>query len=130
LNFPDVRILSTKLSLIKEPILLPKLEEMVLLAILKHGADTTAGEVQAALSEAAGKERAFGSIFTTLDRLTEKKMVKWRKGTPDARRGGRAPRLYTITGVGQTSLIASLRATQSLAHGIDLGTVAPAGARG
>jgi DNA-binding PadR family transcriptional regulator len=112
-----------------EGLLLPKLEEMVLLVILKHGPEATAGRVQAALSEALGREQAFGSIFTTLDRLSAKKFVKWRKGAPDARRGGRAPRLYTITGSGQATLIASLRATRSLAKGVDIGASVPSGAR-
>jgi PadR family transcriptional regulator PadR len=110
---------------------LPKLEELVLLAILKHGPEATAGDVQAALSEAVGREQSFGSIFTTMDRLTAKKFVKWRKGVSDERRGGRAPRLYTITGTGQATLFASLRATQSLVDGRALGGVPiPAGARG
>jgi DNA-binding PadR family transcriptional regulator len=108
---------------LRESPVLPKLEEMILLAILKHGPDTTAGDVQAALSEALETEQAFGSIFTTLERLSAKKFVKWRKGLPDARRGGRAPRLYTITAAGQATLIASLRATRSLARGTRLGDV-------
>jgi len=102
--------------------LLPKLEEMILLAVLKHGTDATAGDVQATLSKAAGREQSFGSVFTTLDRLAEKKFVKWRKGKPDSRRGGRAPRLYTITGTGQSELVASLRVTNSLTIGLDLPT--------
>jgi predicted transcriptional regulator len=95
---------------------------MILLAVLKHGPDATAGDVQAALSDAAGREQSFGSVFTTLDRLTAKKLVKWHKGQPDPQRAGRAPRLYTVTGVGQSTLIASLRATSSLTAGLDLGT--------
>lgn len=106
--------------------MLPKLEELILLALLKQGPDTTAGTVQAMLSEATGREQAFGAVFTTLDRLTEKKFVKWKKGLPDERRGGRAPRLYTITGPGRTTLIASLRATQVLAEGTAIGGLIPA----
>jgi len=96
---------------------------MVLLAVLKNGPDTTAGDVQAVLSEATGREQAFGSIFTTLDRLTDKKFVKWKRGVPDDRRGGRAPRLYTVTGSGRATLIASLEATRALADGLDLGAL-------
>jgi PadR family transcriptional regulator, regulatory protein PadR len=107
---------------------LPKLEEMILLALIKEGPDATAGNVQARLSEAIGREQAFGAVFTTLDRMTDKKFVKWRKGEPDPRRGGRAPRLYTVTGKGRTTLIASLQATETLAKGTDLGGT-PAGAR-
>jgi DNA-binding PadR family transcriptional regulator len=106
---------------------LGKLEEMVLLAILRHGTEATAGDVQAALSEALNREQSFGSVFTTLDRLTDKKLVKWRKGVPDARRGGRAPRLYTVTAPGQATLAASLRATQALTANTKFGDPAPAG---
>jgi|SRR6266700_245131 len=93
---------------------------MILLAVLKHSPEATAGDVQASLSEALGREQAFGSIFTTLDRLTEKKFVKWRKGLPDEIRGGRAPRLYTVTARGQTTLVESLRAVQALAESAGL----------
>jgi PadR family transcriptional regulator, regulatory protein PadR len=104
---------------------LPKLEEMILLALVKEGPDATAGDVQARLSEAIGREQAFGAVFTTLDRMTDKKFVKWRKGEPDPRRGGRAPRLYTVTGRGRATLAASLRAMQALADGFPL----PVGAK-
>ena len=92
--------------------MLSKLEELILLAVFRGGADATAGDVQSALSAAFKREQQFGSVFTSLDRLSEKKMVRWKKGEPDARRGGRAPRLYEITALGQKSLDASLRATQ------------------
>jgi PadR family transcriptional regulator len=94
---------------------LSKLEELILLAVLRGVADVTAGDVQAALSAAFGREQQFGSVFTSLDRLSEKKLVRWRKGEPDARRGGRAPRLYEITAQGRKTLDVSLRATMSLA---------------
>lgn len=110
--------------------MLPKLEEIVLLAVLRQGEDTTAGHVQAALSDATGREQAFGSVFTTLDRLCDKRMVKWRKGNPDNRRGGRAPRLYTITASGRAALIDSLRVTETLKAAAGLGPLVPAGHKG
>jgi DNA-binding PadR family transcriptional regulator len=103
--------------------MLPKLEETILLLVLKAGPDTTAGDVQAALSEALGKEQSFGAVFTTLDRLSRKKFVKWHKGEPDPNRGGRAPRLYTVTALGQTTLKASLRPTLTLVADVGLGTI-------
>jgi DNA-binding PadR family transcriptional regulator len=77
------------------------------------------------LSEATGREQAFGGIFTTLDRLSEKKFVKWKKDLPDERRGGRAPRLYTITGTGRAVLASSWQATQHLADGTNIGDLIP-----
>ena len=95
--------------------MLSKLEELILLAVLRSCADVTAGDVQASLSAAFGREQQFGSVFTSLDRLSEKKLVRWKKGEPHARRGGRAPRLYEITAQGRKVLDESLRATQIIA---------------
>jgi DNA-binding MarR family transcriptional regulator len=66
------------------------LQEMILLAVLREGPDATAGDVQAALSKALGREQAFGSVFVTLDRLSDGKMIRWRKGEPDDRRSRRS----------------------------------------
>jgi predicted transcriptional regulator len=73
--------------------MISKLEELTLFVVLRGSRHATASDVQAALSDAARKEQSFGSVFTTLDRLSDKKLVKWPKGEPDGRRGGRAPRL-------------------------------------
>jgi PadR family transcriptional regulator, regulatory protein PadR len=85
--------------------------------VFRGGRETTAGEVQTALSDVSKKEQSFGSVFTTLDRLSEKKLVRWRKGEPEERRGGRAPRLYEITAAGRKALDESVRATREAAGG-------------
>lgn len=100
--------------------MLPKLEETILLVVLKAGPDATAGGVQAALSDALGKEQSFSAVFTTLDRLSQKRFLTWRKGSPDPQRGGRAPKLYTVTALGQKALRASLKTTQALAADVGL----------
>jgi PadR family transcriptional regulator PadR len=97
--------------------MISKLEELILFIVLRGGAETTAGDVQAALSEASKKEHSFGSVFTTLDRMTDKKLVRWKKGEPDDRRGGRAPRLYEITAPGRKALDESVRTTREAAGG-------------
>jgi DNA-binding PadR family transcriptional regulator len=97
--------------------MISKLEELILFAVLRGSGSATASDVQAALSDATKKEQSFGSVFTTLDRLSDKKFVKWRKGEPDGRRGGRAPRLYEITGAGRKALDEAVRATHIAAGG-------------
>ena len=94
--------------------MLPKLQEMILLIVHRLGPDCTATDVQEALTNARGSEQAFGAVFTTLDRMTAKKFVAWRKGEPEQRRGGRAPRLYTITGIGRMALAESLQTTHAV----------------
>jgi PadR family transcriptional regulator PadR len=106
--------------------MLSKLEELILLAVFRGRTDVTASDVQAALSVAFGREQAFGSVFTSLDRLSEKKLVRWKKGEPDTRRGGRAPRLYEITAQGRKALDESIRATQVVSGETPRGIVLPA----
>jgi PadR family transcriptional regulator PadR len=97
--------------------MISKLEELTLFLVLRGRGDATAGDIQARLSDVAKREQSFGSVFTTLDRLCDKKLVKWRKGQPDGRRGGRAPRLYEITGAGRKALDESVRAIRAAADG-------------
>ncbi len=80
--------------------MLARLHEMVLRAVAQAGPNCRAAQVQEIVGGFVGREASFGSIFTTLDRIGDKGMVTYRKGEPDARRGGRAPRLYTITDAG------------------------------
>ena len=94
-----------------------KLEELILFVVLRGSGNATASDVQAALWEATKKKKSFGAVFTTLDRLSDKKLVKWRKDEPDGRRGGRAPRLYEITGAGRKALDEAVRATRIAAGG-------------
>lgn len=96
------------------PAMLARLQEAVLRAVQRGGPDVRANDVQEAVSRLLGKEQAFGSIFTTLDRLGAKGMVEHRKGEPDNKRGGRAPRLYTIKGEGIAALNEATRINYAL----------------
>jgi DNA-binding PadR family transcriptional regulator len=95
-----------------------KLEELILFIVLRGRGEATAGDVQEKLTEAAKKEQSFGAVFTALDRMSAKKLVKWKKGDPDKRPGGRAPRLYEITAAGRRALDESIRATEVAAGGL------------
>lgn len=88
--------------------MLPKLQELVLLAVQKLGPECTVAEIRKVLTSARNSEQTFSPLLTTLDRITAKKLVTWRRGDPEPRVGGRAPRLYTITDFGRTTLSTSL----------------------
>lgn len=94
--------------------MLARLHEMVLKAVRQAGPECRAGDVQEIVGGYLGREASFGAIFTTLDRVGDKGMVAYRKGDPDSLRGGRAPRLYTITDAG----IAALDEAERLAAAI------------
>lgn len=106
--------------------MLARFQEMVLRSVHQKGPDCRVGEVQDAITKIVGKEAAFGAIFTTLDRMGAKGLVKSRKGEPDNKRGGRAPRLYSITGEGIAALNEATRINYAM-HQSDAGA-APVGA--
>lgn len=94
--------------------MLQRLQEMVLACVQRLGPDCRIGDVQSRLADLLGKDQAFGAVFTTLDRLTDRGLVTWRIGDPSPRRGGRAPRLYAVTMEG----VSALAEARSLADAI------------
>jgi DNA-binding PadR family transcriptional regulator len=99
---------------------LGKTEELVLLATHKAGPKSTASEIYQTMEEAIGRVAAFGAIFTTLDRLAKKGFLSAKRGEQREDYGGRAPRLYSITGEGVKALSLSIATTQKMAKGISI----------
>ena len=99
--------------------MLGRFEEAVLIVMSRGGVEVTTNEIHAALSDALGREASFGAIFTTLDRLTEKKFVTRRKGDPLPQRGGKARNFYTITGGGRAALAEAQRSANALVKGLN-----------
>lgn len=80
------------------------LQEMVLDAEAELGPWCRIAGVRAHVEDRLDAGRAFGALFTTLDRLEAKGFVTWRLGPPSPVRGGRAPRLYALTEGGRAAL--------------------------
>jgi len=96
---------------------LGELEEMVLLATLHLREGAYGAAILRTLGERAGREVPRGSVYVTLDRLEAKGLVSSRAGEPTAQRGGRAPRLVTVTDAG----LAALRRTRDVRERLVLG---------
>lgn len=92
--------------------MLGRFEEAILLVLTGAKGEATTAEIYEALSEKL-KKVSFGAIYTTLDRMKEKKLVTRRKGEPLAYRGGKARYYYKITSNGRAAVIES----QKLAAG-------------
>lgn len=99
-----------------------KFEELTLLALIKAGPDSHAAKVYAAMEEKLGKMPNFAALYTALDRMTKKRLVKERQSSGT---NGRAKRLFTITGEGRRALDESVNASRSLLGELpaDFGTV-------
>ena len=92
---------------------LGEFEQIVLLAILRLGEEAYGVSIRAEIAACTGRETAPGALYTTLDRLEDKGLVRSRLGDPTPERGGRAKRSFTLTGAGME---AANRERQDLAN--------------
>lgn len=77
-----------------------RLEEMTLMALVRAGPASHAAKVYNVLEERVPNAPQFASLFITLNRMAEKGLVSAKKDDS----GGRAKRLFTITGEGELAL--------------------------
>jgi DNA-binding PadR family transcriptional regulator len=99
---------------------LGEFEHLVLLAVLRLGEDAYAVPIRAEIEERAGRAVARGALYTTLDRLEQKSLLRSRLGEALAERGGRPRRYYTVTARGRACLRAAREAIDRLSAGVSL----------
>jgi DNA-binding PadR family transcriptional regulator len=85
------------------PAYLGEFEQLVLLSLLRLGADAPGADVRAAVEAGSGRTVWIGAVHTTLDRLLKKGLVRARVIDPAAP-GQRRRRVYTLTADGRTAL--------------------------
>lgn len=99
---------------------LSKVEEHLMLAILRLHPNAYGVSIRDLIEERTGTKYSFGTIYAALERLEDKGFVKSRQGEPTAERGGKRKLYFTITAPGQATLEQSLMATTSLRRGLRL----------
>jgi PadR family transcriptional regulator, regulatory protein PadR len=104
----------------KRPVALGEFEQMVLLAILRLGENAYGVTIREEIAACTGREPAPGALYTTLDRMEQKGVVRSWLGGATAQRGGKAKRYFAVTKAGRGALVNEQRAYQSLLKGLDL----------
>ena len=99
---------------------LGEFEHLVLLAVLRLAEEAYAVPIREALEEHSRRTVSRGALYTTLDRLEQKRLVRSTLGDPLAERGGRPRRYYTVTANGLASLRAARAAIDGLSNGLPL----------
>jgi len=79
-------------------------ETAVLAALATCGNGASGLDLRRALEMRTGRAPAVGAIYTVLQRLEAKGLVSARLDEPRAMRGGRARRLFSVTGAGVRAL--------------------------
>lgn len=95
------------------------LELAALLAVARLGDDAYGLAIRRDVSARAGHDYSVGAIYTTLQRLEDKKLLQSHTADPLPVRGGRSRRHFTLTTAGRRALqLAQQRATAAW-DGID-----------
>lgn len=99
---------------------LGEFEQVVLLAILRLRDTAYGASILEEISQCTGRDPSPGALYTTLDRLEAKGMVRSAFGDPTPERGGRAKRYFVVTKRGKSAVIAAQRSYSELMKGLDL----------
>ncbi|MEJ2236892.1 MAG: helix-turn-helix transcriptional regulator [Gemmatimonadales bacterium] len=76
---------------------LGEFEQLVLLAILQLEDEGFALSILRELDRRAGRRVSRGALYKTLERLEDKKFVRWQVEEPTPGRGGHPRRRFTVT---------------------------------
>ncbi|HET7695164.1 MAG TPA: helix-turn-helix transcriptional regulator [Vicinamibacterales bacterium] len=94
-------------------------EQFVLLALVRLGNGAYGAAIRREIRERTGRDASGGTVYMTLARLEQKKMVASYAGNPTAQRGGRRRRHYLIDTAGQKALGRGYRGIVAMAEGIE-----------
>lgn len=98
---------------------LGEFEQVVLLAILQLGDRAYAVPMREEIARRAGRHVARGALYTALERLEAKGLVRSHMGAPLPERGGRSRRYFRVTPAGLAALRDSRAALLELWQGLE-----------
>ena len=101
--------------------MLGELEQVVILSVLRVGADAYGVPVHDEIQRLTRRDMTLGTIYKTLARLEAKGLVTSKIGKPTAERGGRRTRCYSVSAAGKRELQRSMRALSRMASGLNVG---------
>ena len=101
------------------PAYLGEFEQLLLLAVLRLGAGAYGVDIARELEARAGRSVSRGALYTSLDRLEDKGLLRWKVvvGTPE--RSGLPRRQYCVTPAGVAALRASRDTLRRMWRGLE-----------
>ena len=98
---------------------LGEFEQLLLLTVLRLGADAFGTEIARELDQRAGRSVSRGALYTSLDRLEDKGLVRWKPASGTPARNGLPRRVYTVTPAGVAALRESRDTLQRMWRGVE-----------
>ena len=93
-------------------------EYLILAATAKLGDEAYGAAIRAEIEQATSQRCSIGALYTTLDRLEGKGLIKTHRGDPTPQRGGRSKRMVRITAAGIEAASEFYAAIAKLTRGV------------
>jgi DNA-binding PadR family transcriptional regulator len=101
------------------PPALGEFEQLVLLALVRLGPDAYGATVRREIEARAGRRVSISAVYTTLERLEQKGLVRSRIGEPTPQRGGRRRKHVELLPLGARALRIAYKAFAGMTAGLD-----------
>jgi PadR family transcriptional regulator, regulatory protein PadR len=102
---------------------LGEFEQLVLLAVLRlaheDGSAASGAAIARELEEQAGRRVSRGALYTTLDRLDGKGLLRWKIAAGGPERGALPRRAYAVTPRGMEAVRSSQKILQRMWRGLE-----------
>ena len=102
-----------------EPATLGDFEQLVLFAVLRLGPEGYGASIQREIEQCAGRAVSLNAVYTTVDRLEAKRLVRTRMGEPTPERGGRRRKHVVLLPAGEAALRQTYRTFKLLTEGFE-----------
>jgi PadR family transcriptional regulator PadR len=96
-----------------------ELEQLILLAILRLGPNAYGLSIARELEAQAGRHLSRGALYTSLDRLETKGVLRWKLEAGGPERQSLPKRVYTVLPRGVAALRSSQRILRRMWRGLD-----------
>ena len=94
-------------------------EQLVLMGVLRLGEEAYGAAIRQEIHARSGRDVSINAVYTTLDRLEDKGLLRSRVGDPTPQRGGKRKRHFEVVALGMKALQASYRSIRNMADGLE-----------
>jgi PadR family transcriptional regulator, regulatory protein PadR len=93
-------------------------EQLILLGTLRLGDGAYGAAIREEIHTRSGRDVSINAVYTTLDRLEAKGLLRSWIGAPTPQRGGRRRRFYALRPAGEAALRQAYHAFTAMADGL------------
>jgi PadR family transcriptional regulator PadR len=102
----------------KSPVL-GDFEQLVLLGVLRLDQHAYGAAIRQEIHARSGRDVSINAVYTTLDRLERKGLLRSWVGDPTPQRGGRRRKFYALRPAGAAALRQAYQAFASMVEGVE-----------